>query len=574
MRHFWFSSGNYSLLGHLHLTASLSDVGMVMVSPHGWEDICSYRPMRAVAEYLAQHGIPTLRYDLPGTGDSSGSPEDERLFDAWAHSVNDAVVELKAQTGVSRVIVFGIRMGALIALTASDNTDQDCVQWQDLVLWGPSTGRALLRELAAFRKLETAEGALSNATVSSAAADELENAGFILSKATAAKLHTLDFDQLNLTGRRLLVLSRDQMPVEAKLLKHLQASGAEIQQAIGMGYQTMMEVPHQVVPPLATADLIQDWLPISEQRRSGFESPLVTTTAVSLLINESIFSIPSQSGTSFGVLSEPYAKSESCVVFLNPGATRHIGPNRMWVEAARRFAAQGLASLRVDFEGIGESDGRQNLDVQALYHDSLCQQVGTTLKALSERTQYRSFILVGLCSGAMWAFHGAANSSQVAAAVMINPRLFFWDPEVDRRREQATHIKGVNQASGWKKLASGKLSWNRIVSGVQALSQTVGQSLVQGKQTQIPQLSFARTLRAIQQNNCKLSMVFSDGEPLLQELEQEGYLPSAGFELTRAGAAGHTFRPVAAQRQLHALLDQQLAPFTKRPATKRVPALI
>ena len=42
---------------------------------------------------------------------------------------------------------------------------------------------------------------------------------------------------------------------------------------------------------------------------------------------------------------------------MNAGGVRHIGPNRMWVEAARRWAAQGIPSARVDFIRVGESDG-------------------------------------------------------------------------------------------------------------------------------------------------------------------------------------------------------------------------
>ena len=44
-------------------------------------------------------------------------------------------------------------------------------------------------------------------------------------------------------------------------------------------------------------------------------------------------------------------------MLLNSGAVRRIGPQRMWVEAARRWAALGVPTLRFDVVGVGDSDG-------------------------------------------------------------------------------------------------------------------------------------------------------------------------------------------------------------------------
>jgi hypothetical protein len=80
--HRWFSSGSYSLLGHIDQSQEKrARLGVVIVPPFGWEDVCSYRPLRFMARTFAGRGIPTLRYDLPGTGDSSGDARDAGLFD-------------------------------------------------------------------------------------------------------------------------------------------------------------------------------------------------------------------------------------------------------------------------------------------------------------------------------------------------------------------------------------------------------------------------------------------------------------------------------------------------------------
>ena len=82
--HCWFRSGSYSVLGHIDLPETTRGVlGAVIVPPFGWEHVCCYRPLRFLGQTLAASGIAALRYDLPGTGDSSGRVTDPGLVNAW-----------------------------------------------------------------------------------------------------------------------------------------------------------------------------------------------------------------------------------------------------------------------------------------------------------------------------------------------------------------------------------------------------------------------------------------------------------------------------------------------------------
>jgi pimeloyl-ACP methyl ester carboxylesterase len=141
--HRWFASGRYTLLGHVDSpdqTSHTPRLGLLIVPPFGWEDACSYRPLRVFGQALAEDGIPVLRYDLPATGDSSGTPREEALLAAWIQSVADAAEELRRSSGVERVAVLGIRLGAILALSAAARG----ARIDDLILWGASsTGRAV-----------------------------------------------------------------------------------------------------------------------------------------------------------------------------------------------------------------------------------------------------------------------------------------------------------------------------------------------------------------------------------------------------------------------------------------------
>jgi len=221
--HRWFSSGKYSLLGHVESPeGSCGSRGILIVPPFGWEDVCSYRPLRFLARTLAGNGIPSLRFDLPGTGDSSGDACDTGLFSAWVQAVGDAADDLRACTGVQEVAVLGVRMGAILGLLAAARG----ANLQDLILWGPSVaGRPVVRELRAFSKLTRAEYS-NGAPTPPQPIPGLEIGGFLLAPETQRALENLDLSELPpMPGRRALILTRDDQPADDQLVAALQASG-------------------------------------------------------------------------------------------------------------------------------------------------------------------------------------------------------------------------------------------------------------------------------------------------------------------------------------------------------------
>jgi pimeloyl-ACP methyl ester carboxylesterase len=117
------------------------------------------------------------------------------------------------------------------------------------------------------------------------------------------------------------------------------------------------------------------------------------------------------------------------VVFLPAGALDHTGPGRLWVTLARRFAAAGLRSVRVDFDGIGETVGRpgqpRNIPKPAEAIDDLSDMAA----ALGEPDATK-LVLVGLSSGGYHAIEGALRLHPFGVAT-INPGLSSWVPEQD-----------------------------------------------------------------------------------------------------------------------------------------------
>lgn len=526
-----------------------------------------------MSEMLSANGIPSLRYDLPGTGDSSGSPHDAGLVKAWIESIADAAAELRSVAAIQNIAVIGIRLGAMLAVAAA-NRGADL---KDMILWSPAaTGRSLLRELRAFQQMEQSSSGESPEGLTQAPAG-LEVAGFLLSPETERDLEALDVSQIPAgNNRRVLILTRDSFPADRRLIQAFDASGATVEVAAGEGYTEMMLEPHDAVPPAATIAAIIDFLNRDPQRNckeptsagsqllsdvAGAPSSAMHIEPANGRVIETMLPIAHRHGTAFGVVSEPDKKSNHaplCLLFLNPGAVRHIGPNRMWVEIARKWTARGVPSIRMDFDGIGEAGGKPATETGGLYQGTAADQLGAALDLMRSRTGITQFAVIGLCSGAFWGFRALQNFAEIRAGILLNPRLFFWDPNIDRRRILRRTMNGFASSKTWVRLARGKITTKRIRQGVRAVFHKF--PAASEEQLQISPAEMSSALAAIQRNDSRLTLIFTEGEPLLQEMEEESWLPSKApfLRCIRVPGGGHTFRPLWAQHLIYELIDSEI----------------
>jgi len=216
----------------------------------------------------------------------------------------------------------------------------------------------------------------------------------------------------------------------------------------------------------------------------------------------------------------------------------------------------------MDFGGIGESEGESHRDVAGLYQGQLLEQIEMAIDSLRSRVGVQRFAVLGLCSGAFWAFHAAVSNPDIRGAILLNPRLFFWDPEVDRRRMLRRTINGFTDSTAWRRLARGKITPGRIKQSAQIVLDTFRKAGTDAdRHAQIPPEAMADSLAAIESHQSRLTLIFTEGEPLLREMEEEAQLPpenSSRFRCIRILNSGHTFRPLWAQKLVHELIDREL----------------
>ena len=360
---------------------SAPDIAVLICPPFGWEDMCSYRSRREWACSLAAAGFATLRIDLPGSGDSGGSPRDPERLRSWQEAVGTSAEWLSRQTAAKRIVAIGIGLGSAIVYSASIQG----APIDDLVLWGAQAqGRRYVRELRAFSQLE-AYRPPDRADGEQSEDDGLAIAGYVMSADTQRELEELDLTKLDcsrLGCSRVLMLERDGVKADPRLRSSLEGCGAQVTVSPGDGYAAMMmaELPF-AVPAESVFATVSAWLsqgpasgtsspsdPTSERtddapqdagaRESSRETSAQIVTDSGVSVRETPITISHRFGEMFGILTEPLASSaDLCAVWLNAGPQRRTGPNRMWVETARRWAARGVPCMRLDLAAIGDAEG-------------------------------------------------------------------------------------------------------------------------------------------------------------------------------------------------------------------------
>jgi hypothetical protein len=569
-----------------------AETAVLFLPPFGYDDVCAYRGLRMWALALSAQGVASLRIDPPGTGDSGGGPRDPGRARSWPEAVAAAAAWLRAETGARRIVGLGLGLGGLVAGQAVvQGADVD-----DLVLWGaPSRGRTLVRELRAFARLgiTDAETFAWDETMPPLPEGALESGGFLLSPETVAWLQELDLAAASWPDaqrRHVLLLGREGISVDAKLQRALTEAGVDVTVADGPGYTELMDEPHRSLAPEQTFAIVSEWLAATDgaQPEGGAEraAPEVTATATTTLtvdgtvVQEAPIAIgaPGHGGSLFGIVATPAAATAEpaplTVVFLNVGAERRIGANRMWVEAARRWAAQGVPSARLDLIGIGEGGGPATPwnGEYALYDDALAQQVAIALDALPGHGLPPRFLLVGMCSGAYWAFTRAVQDPRIVALELLNTRMLLFD-ETRGSAAEVRHLRRLTGRELWRDVFAGKLTWaraRRMIGAVAVMAARAPRMLagrLRAKAGGGDPLDLA--LDTLRDRGTAVSLRFTDGEPLQEELERSGHLarlsrwPNAAVRSLPGPADAHTLQVVRMQagvhRELDAFLAQQLA---------------
>ncbi|MEH3106042.1 MAG: alpha/beta hydrolase [Sphingomonas fennica] len=455
-RPFWFE-GRF---GWLHLppagVAWTGRPGVLLCGAYAQEEVCSRHGLLLLADALAAAGIPTLRFDWLGSGDSAGGAVS---FAGMVADVRLGAAALVQETGVSTVALLGLRIGAAAALTAAAGMGG----LAGIGLLAPVlAGQAFLRETRASASV--APLALLD-PVPRAGAGPLNANGFRWEAGFQQELAALDLTHAPAPAVSVLAMAAPGDKRLPQLAAAWSAAGAAPTAHPFAEYPAYMRDPTTHVMPHAAWAQVVEWA-------AGLAAPAasiapVTPVAVAdRLAVDDYEEMPCCFGPEarvFGMLCRPAGQAPAGVaaLLLHEGSTHHIGNGGAYVALARRLAAAGIASIRIDPTGTGDSrsDGS---DRNAHYDLERLSEISDAIDVVAAAGS-PAVVSFGLCSGAYTAYQAALADERVVGVVTINIQKFVWHygddirvaPGGTMKRTLRSYLRSMRNPGEWKRALAG-----------------------------------------------------------------------------------------------------------------------
>jgi len=196
----FFGSSTEPLYGVLHEPegTSIRDFSVLICYPFGQEYMITHRAMRTLCVNMARAGVPSMRFDYAGTGDSYG---EVFSIETSVQNTVQAAQELMELSGMEAIKVVGLRLGAAIAVQASKELDSIA----QLTLWDPVVnGADYLNEIAPENADHNSLG------------DTLWASGYPIEPQVRKEIQKIDFQSGDLEKQRFLhfVLSQTNTAAE------------------------------------------------------------------------------------------------------------------------------------------------------------------------------------------------------------------------------------------------------------------------------------------------------------------------------------------------------------------------
>lgn len=549
----YFESRGESLFGILHTKGNQHfNLGVVICSPIGRENNHTHRTIRHLADHLADHHIPTLRFDYYSIGNSNGDEFFPNLADSWQSDIVAAINLLKEKCGVKKVILIGVRLGALLALKVSE-----VLSLNEIVLWYPVlNGRSFTRELIITSK--TSENTQNQSI------DFIEAAGFILTRPNEEKIKELHYKKMELANlRNVLIINQDKNHDIENVISDVSGRG-EVEFVVGGEYHEMFAMPHLNSVAFDEIEKIVSWCEkLKEEKSNSFQLNSFIKTRVQHVVRDSYQETISQKDRLFFIsLIAEKKNNNPIILILNTGMDHNVGTNRLSVTLSIKFAEMGFDTVRMDLSGVGESITDNLADENEMFSPKYQQDVVTMVNYLS-KTYGKKIILMGVCAGGQTSYLSAIDHPELPVVdyIIINTILYRWkDKSFLNYLSRSDNNRYLNQAvsdvSRWKKLLSGEVKLNSIKK---LLKIFINRFFPEQNFRDI-EVDFNKFLK----NKRPLTLIYSDDELGIDVLNKEGrsfiskMKKRKDFQLMYINRADHVFSTYDSRIRLGKMLQDHL----------------
>ena len=168
-----------------------------------------------------------------------------------------------------------------------------------------------------------------------------------------------------------------------------------------------------------------------------------------------------------GMITRPETPLDTGVLILVGGPQYRAGSHRQFTLLARQLAAQGIASMRFDYRGMGDSEG------DARTFETVDDDIRAAINAFIEHVpSVRRVVIWGLCDAASSALLYAHTDSRVSSLILLNPWVHT-EAGAARAQLRFYYLARLTQRSFWTKLLSGKVKIGQSVGELKKSAQSV-----------------------------------------------------------------------------------------------------
>jgi alpha-beta hydrolase superfamily lysophospholipase len=514
----------------------------------GAEYLVLHRFVRRLAVELADAGIPAMRLDYPGTGDSADldNAAGDAEVDAWLEAIRRGVRATRILTGATDVVLVGFQVGALLAACAA----RDVPEVSGLALIAPvANGRSYIRELKLRASVQRSGAAAPQDGTDPSGGGLLEINGYAFPEPLRLALKPLDaVAPPVLRHLDYLVLGLPNWEADNRLVAALHSEGRRVThgELPGLG-DFKWHSTFAALPSGAYHDLVE-WcrrLPVVPDTRDVVrQAPHAELHGASFTEKPGFFG--PNSGL-FGIYCRPNGpmRGNLCVIIGNHGANHHVGWGSMYVPMARELARLGIASFRFDFAGIGDSPSASGEPGPSLYSAASQEDTRAAVDHIAS-TYGHSVMLLGHCSGAFQAFYSAVADERVRAIVMTNLATFHWKPgdsleEAERKssRTMGWYARNLFRYDTLSRLVRGRIDVAHVLRAMgRWLAMRLRRLAPAGGRAGSGEPPVLAHFAALSARGTKALLVYSDNDSGLDELSLRGgrritSLPNVSIRILR-----------------------------------------
>jgi hypothetical protein len=509
-----------------HAKSTAADQAVLFVNPWGFEELSVRKFWRILADTFSRSGISSLRFDLPGTGNSLDCDPQTQLV-VWQDAIITAAAELRRLSGASEILVVSQGLGAPLAATVLDRLGP----LAGMAMLAPVlSGRLYLRELSMWARMTDGQPDPEK--------ELREGRGFFISgfrmpDGIYADLRKLDLGALlPLPVRNLFVAARTDRAAETDFATLAKDKGLEVSLHPYEGYDRLVGNLNFSEQPEAVSAALLRWVEslIAPSTRQSMR-PVIDTACLQdqHFIEHPVLIGPEGRLAATLCLPSDGRRQGATVVLLSTAYHPSAGWGRIGVETARKLAAEGVASLRFDSANTSDSPPLAGAPEQILYSPAQNLDVSAALDFIDERGLMPAMI-AGRCSGGYLAFQSLLTDARLSGAVSANPYVFYWDGSQKVEdllrfvpKPLGNYGSMLFKGSTWKRMISGEIA---VKHAAVNLTRLIGKRMLHASETVLQLFPFlSREYREVhgafaklEARDVPLSLLYADDDPGIAHL--------------------------------------------------------